>query len=192
MSIYQRPRQRTETRLIEATIICLLRDGFDRLTVTAIAAEADVGRGTFYSYFEDVEDVLLAISRRHFFALQAEIHAMMTQYESPEKEIRAWQAVFEHIARFRPIFQALNHPKAIWLNERFQDVMIEGFKQSLASDTFLYPRWMNLPQDVMAIFNAGAVLTLLRKWMAGHLPYNAEQMGRMVYQLLYHRPPEIG
>ncbi|MBZ0277159.1 MAG: TetR/AcrR family transcriptional regulator [Anaerolineae bacterium] len=192
MSTYQRPRQRTQTRLIEATITCLLRDGFDRLTVTAIAAEADVGRGTFYSYFEDVEDVLLTISRRHFLALQADVHAMMVQYESPEKEMWAWQMIFERTAQFKLIFEVLNHPRAIWLSERFQDVMIEGFKQSLETDSFLYPRWMDVPLEVIAIFKAGAVLTLIRKWMAGGLPYSAEEMGRMVYQMLYHRPSEVG
>lgn len=186
MSIYHQARARTETRLINAAITCLLRDGYARLTVTAIAAEADVGRGTFYAYFTDVDDVLLAISRRYFFQLQQEIHTMMLHYASPEKEQRAWQAAFDQAVQLQPLMLALTHPQAVTLAQRFQVVMIDGFRESLATDSFLYPRWMNLPLDIMATFTAGAVMAVMRQWIAGELPYSAAEMGAMVYQLLYH------
>lgn len=190
MSQYERARKRTENRLIDAAVTCLLRQGYDHLTVKAIADEADVGRGTFYAYFENVDAALLAISRRYFETMQADIHAMMTQYESPEKEIRAWQAAFESATQLQPLIAIMSNPNASHLTESFQDTMIAGFQQSLATDAFMYPSWMNLPLDVMATFSAGAVFAVMRRWLAGELDYSAETMGRMVFKLLYHRPPD--
>lgn len=188
MSRYQHARQRTEHRLIQAAITCLFRDGYENLSITAIAQEADVGRGTFYAYFADADAVLLAICKHYFFNLQAEIHTMMEAYDSPEKEQRAWLAAFQGMTQLKAIVQMLNHASASQLVEQFQDVMIQGFKQSLETNAFLYPQWMNLPTDVMATFTAGAVMAVVRKWLNGDLPYPAEDMAGMVYQLLYHQP----
>lgn len=184
--MYTRARLRTEDRLMNAAMTCLIRDGFRRLTVTGITAEADVGRGTFYAYFANIEDLLLAISRRYFVDLQAEIHAMMTAYESPQKELMAWKTVFARAESLKPLNAIMNDPNAGRLTLRFQAIMIEGFRESLATNAFLYPRWMNLPSDVMAAFSAGAVLTVMRQWLAGSLAYSADQMGEMVFQMLYH------
>jgi AcrR family transcriptional regulator len=186
MTTYERPRRRTEQAIVDATLTCLLRDGYGRLNVTAIAAEADYGRGTFYRYFDSVDDVLLLIFQRQFARMQADIHAMMAALESPEKEIRAWQMVFERLTEIRPLLEVLSHPEAIHLTERFQEMMIAGFVTSLATRAFRYPQWMDLPQDIMATFTAGAVFSVIRKWIGGELPYSAVEMGQMVYKLLYH------
>lgn len=188
MSHYQHARQRTEQRLIQAAVTCLFRDGYEHLTITAIAQEADVGRGTFYAYFADADAVLLAICRHYFFNLQTDVYQTMADYESPEKEKRAWMAAFAGLSELREIIQVLNHAKASSLVERFQDVMIEGFRRSLETNLFLYPQWMNLPTDVMATFTAGAMMAVVRKWLNGDLAYPAEEMAQMVYQLLYHQP----
>lgn len=191
MSIYEQARSRTRQRIVQAVLTCLLRDGYAHLTVTAIAAEADIGRGTFYAYFPNTDAALLAISGQYFLDLQADVHEMMRRYPSPEKEIRAWRAAFEMAEHLRPLFQTLNHPTASDLAQQFQQVMIEGFRDSLASDAFLYPQWMNLPLDVMATFTAGAVLSTMRRWLAGELAYSAEEMAQMVYKMLYHPAPDV-
>ena len=189
MSTYARARQRTENRLLDATLTCLLRDGYQRLTVTAIAEAADVGRGTFYQYFHNADDALLTVAGRYFTHMQAEAHAMMAQYESPEKEIRAWQMAYEHAHALKPLFVMLADPDASGLARRFQQVMIAGFEQSLSMDAFQYPTWMALPLDVMATFSAGAVFALMQRWLAGELDYSASEMAAMTYKLLYHQPP---
>ncbi|MFN8531412.1 MAG: TetR/AcrR family transcriptional regulator [Anaerolineae bacterium] len=171
---------------MNAAATCLLRSGFRRLTVTAIAAEADVGRGTFYVYFDNVDAVLLAIGRRYFVGLQAEVHAMMADYESPEKERRAWELAFEKAEALKPLLALMNVPEAAQITFRFQELMIAGFRDSLATNSFLYPQWMNLPTEVMAAFSAGAVLTVMRQWLAGNFPYTAQEMGAMVFRMLYH------
>jgi hypothetical protein len=40
----------------------------------------------------------------------------------------------------------------------------------------------------MATFTAGAVMSVMRRWFAGELDYSAQELGEMVYRLLYHEP----
>lgn len=186
--MYERARKRTENRILEATIAILVRDGYEKMTVTAIAERADVGRGTFYHYFAGVDDALLTIGRRAFEQVEVETHALMGQLESPEREQRAWETAFETVVDLKPLLLALTHPQAADLQRRFQQVMIDGYTVSLASGAFRYPHWMQLPHDVMATFAAGAILALMQRWVAGELPYSSREMGQMVYRLLYHAP----
>lgn len=190
MSVYEKARQRTEQRILQAALTCVLQAGYSRLTVTAIANTADIGRGTFYQYFANVDAVLLAVIKQYFDDLQAATHAMMAHYESPEKEIRAWEMAYEHAEQLRTLVTILDDPQASDLAAQVQGVILEGFRESLALNAFAYPQMMQLPLDVMATFSAGAVFALMRRWLAGELVYTAAEMAQMTYKLLYHRAPE--
>lgn len=184
--MYEKARERTRSYIVDATLVCLLRTGYDKLTVTAIADEADIGRGTFYHYFNDVDDALLAICTDYFLSMQDDIHIMMRDYASPEREIRAWETAFEQAEQLKPLMGALNSSSATQLAEGFRDVMIQGFEASLRTNSFLYPQWMNLPYDVMATFTAGAIISVMQKWFAGDLDYSARELAQMVHKMLYH------
>jgi len=186
LSMYTRRRELTRQHLLKTTIHLLVQDGYDRLTVTALAHHADVGRGTFYRYFADVDAAVLAIAGVYHAELDAYVKQIMAQYESPEKEQRAWVAAFACAEQLAPLFAAVNSVRGRHLYERFQATLIQGFTESLAGGDFLYPQWMDLPLDVMATFTAGAVFAVMQRWFAGDLAYDAATMGQMVYKMLYH------
>ncbi len=56
----ERRRAENRTRLIEAAVVVMLREGYDRATIAEIAREADLGFGTFYSHFESKEAIFRA------------------------------------------------------------------------------------------------------------------------------------
>jgi AcrR family transcriptional regulator len=188
MIIYERKRESTKQRILNAAINLLAEVGYDNLSITAIADAADVGRGTVYRYFGDLDGVVLHIFLLYEEQLRAQVYTYMAQTESPSKEYMAWQIAFEQAHFIKPLFQNMHSPDAQMLLRQFETVMIGYFQNSLEQGGFRYPGWMQLPVDVMATFTAGAVLTVMRRWFAGELDYSAQELGEMVYRLLYHEP----
>ena len=57
-SLRDRKRERTRRALIDAAAALFERKGYDETTVAEIAAAADIGTRTFFSYFASKEDIL--------------------------------------------------------------------------------------------------------------------------------------
>ena len=47
--------------IVEAAVVVFARDGVDRATTNAIAAEAGISPGSLYQYFTDRTDILRAV-----------------------------------------------------------------------------------------------------------------------------------
>ena len=180
--IYERRRISTKLEIAE-----LLAVGYQRLTVTAIAERADVGRGTFYRYFESIEAVIVFIFETHSKRLDEAMLELMLQYESPEREQQTWRATFRHLESLKPLFQSVEGQGSEIIWQQFEQYLTERFKLSLQSGLIMYSDWMQLPVDMMAYFTGGAVLTVMRHWFSGDLKYDSDAMGDMVYQMLYHQ-----
>src|SRR5215813_1509620 len=65
----RRDRRRTETKekLYDAAMSLFAERGFDQVTIEMITERADVGKGTFFNYFDNKEGVIV-----HFFESQYE------------------------------------------------------------------------------------------------------------------------
>ncbi|MDO5066918.1 MAG: TetR/AcrR family transcriptional regulator [Propionibacteriaceae bacterium] len=55
--------------IIEAAVVVFARDGVDRATTNAIAAEAGISPGSLYQYFSDRTDILRAVVRDYITRL---------------------------------------------------------------------------------------------------------------------------
>ncbi|GAA4586197.1 TetR family transcriptional regulator [Planotetraspora phitsanulokensis] len=58
VSLRERKRARIRQTLVEAAIELFERDGYDETTIADIAAAADIGTRTFFSYFASKEELL--------------------------------------------------------------------------------------------------------------------------------------
>src|ERR1700716_732795 len=58
MSLRDRKRARTRQALLDAATELFERDGYDETTVADIAAAAEIGTRTFFSYFASKEELL--------------------------------------------------------------------------------------------------------------------------------------
>jgi len=59
-SLTERKRQRVQQRIVDAADELFAARGFDNVSVTDIAAQAEVGRTTFFRYFGDKAEVVFA------------------------------------------------------------------------------------------------------------------------------------
>lgn len=60
----------TRARLVQAAEKLINENGFESVTISDIAAEADVAVGTFYTYFKQKGDVASEIAMSHFAGIQ--------------------------------------------------------------------------------------------------------------------------
>lgn len=187
IKIYERARKHTQAMIVDATIDLLIEEGYDKLNISRIANTAEIGRGTFYRYFESVDAVFLHVFAKISQSMYEDIGQILQKYESPEREKRAWVFAFSHMERYLPLFRKLDSSSlALWEGIATQN--LTGFANSLRNNDVLYAEWMDLPLDVMAHFTSGAIMALMRAWFSGDLQYSGEEMGAMVFKLLYHRP----
>jgi AcrR family transcriptional regulator len=64
MSLRDRKRARTRQALVDAAVDLIERKGYEAATVAEIAAAAEIGTRTFFSYFPSKEDLLFPESDR--------------------------------------------------------------------------------------------------------------------------------
>src|ERR1044072_9733337 len=61
VSLRERKRIDTRGRIMAAASRQFLKRGIEDVTVDEIAADADIGKGTGYNYFEGKEDIVVAM-----------------------------------------------------------------------------------------------------------------------------------
>jgi len=93
MSKQNLSRQQTRTRkaLMSATIRIILRDGYDKLTITAIADEANYTRRAFYLHFKNIDEIIEEICIDWYLSTHDEIMKATAHLPSPQREYVAWR-----------------------------------------------------------------------------------------------------
>ncbi|MFB8382083.1 acyl-CoA-like ligand-binding transcription factor [Streptomyces rubiginosohelvolus] len=171
VTMAQRKRQLVSDELTEAALQLMAQEGFDAVTVDAIAAAAGVSKRTFFRYFASKEDVVV----RFLADMGAGMHAELTARpaaEPPSTALRhaVWVAMAacadgaEHSGRALRVVQLILRTPA--LRARFLEHQAQwrddlgvaaARRRGLDPETDLYPR-----------LAAGAAIaafdTVLRRW----------------------------
>ncbi len=171
--------QRTRQSLLNALIDLIVEKGYEKVTVQDIIDRANVGRTTFYSHFQDKQDLLLS----GFEKLRDMLENLRSE-SSPEKSVWDFSlALFQHAEEQRQPFKALFGKQArgvvfslfqksliVYLEERFQTTFRKK-KQPVPLDVFV--------QYLFSVF-----LGLLTWWLDNNISYSAEQMNDFYRQLV--------
>ena len=65
-------------RIIEAALYLYVRNGFDKLSIRAIAEEIEYSPATIYLYFKDKNEVMYAIHQQAFGKMMTEFQTVLT------------------------------------------------------------------------------------------------------------------
>lgn len=177
--------QRTRKLLSGALIELIVEKGYDSVTVQDIIDRANLGRSTFYSHYQDKEDLLLSgideIVHSLFWGDEASIQAAQGEELAPR--ILSTARIFQHAQEEFQLHKAIFGGRGV-------DVMIKEIQVHLCShieeqiDQML-PDGKSPPVEpsVIANYLAGALLTLLVWWLENNMPYPPERMDALFQEL---------
>ncbi|MEM8499839.1 MAG: TetR/AcrR family transcriptional regulator [Pseudomonadota bacterium] len=96
-ALTEEQRKRTRGNIREAAIRLRAKQGSHQISVRDIAAEAGISVGTFYIYYENLDDLAQALWQEPVKDLRLKIESIASETENPLKRIRK---VLECYARF--------------------------------------------------------------------------------------------
>ena len=115
--------------LVDAAEAILVRQGFDRVTMRDIAAQAGCATGTIYLYFKTKQQVLDVITERHSDALLQRLDAVLALPERPLEKLRQITCeVIAYFTRNRGVIQLLRTGDRMELST-LPDALQESVKQ---------------------------------------------------------------
>lgn len=155
----QRDRRTLRTRraLNEAFLRLLVEKGFDKLSVLEVCERADVGRSTFYTYFQSKEELLDGGLGDLRDELRRQAAARMRDVEV----LPFARGLIDHIQEQRRLFRAIvGRRSGVVVQARFRKMVHELVAEDLAR--FRYPDWRG---DAASHYVTGAVVQVLAWWV---------------------------
>ncbi|MFE6697682.1 TetR family transcriptional regulator [Streptomyces sp. NPDC057718] len=171
ITMAQRKRQLVSDELTESALQLMAQEGFDAVTVDAIAAAAGVSKRTFFRYFASKEDVVVQFLADMGAGMHAELAARPAA-DPPSTALRhaVWVAMAacadgaEHSGRALRVVQLILRTPA--LRARFLEHQAQ-WRDDLAVET-ARRRGLDPEADLYPRLAAGAALvafdTVLRRW----------------------------
>ena len=174
--------RRTRLLLHEALISLIIEKPYQSITVQDILDRADVGRSTFYSHFQDKDDLF-----RYGFELMLDAltrHMDASNHTSgPPTPALPILELFQHIQENNRLYKALIGGQGLELMFEYgQQALSERIERHL--ETQVQNRGeISIPLPVLSTYLAGTLITLLQWWLDKHMPYSPEQMDAIYRQL---------
>jgi AcrR family transcriptional regulator len=170
--------QRTRQLLLNSLIELITEKGYESITVQNIIDRANVGRSTFYSHFQDKEDLLLSGSET--MRMVFDDFRIQPSPKNPNWDFSL--ALFQHVGEQRRFFKALLGKQAgnVILN-RFQKTLTALLKEHFQKN---FPKKKPpIPLDICVQFFVSTFTGLLIWWLDNDLDYAAEQMNEYYRKL---------
>jgi len=148
--------------------------GFASTRVADIVALAGTSHGTFYTYFDDKRDALLALTQEAASAIYGAAVAPLrgSERQSPRDAIRARLTVFLRIyGEWWDVVRTWDHASAIHpevdeLRGRIRASIVEQVRRALARDPELRPADARLDLEIAAIALTAMVEEFAGRWFA--------------------------
>jgi len=157
---------------------------FDKIQITEIADRAEVSRPAFYLHFRSKEELLLSQIDGIFDEFIATVGLEIQSNKLDRKQICI--LLFHYWGKYADLLQMV-------MKANVQNNLIERIRRYVfivINELRNKQKKRQLPtnsiEDYHVDFVAGGAYMLLQKWMENKMPYSAEQMGELFYELTLH------
>src|SRR5216683_4662018 len=127
--------RRTRTSLHKALISLALEKNYDSITVQEVLDRADVGRSTFYTHFQSMDELLISGVHDLRITLNSALQQQRTPAKRHESVIAFSRAMFEHANEYRNVYFALLNTRA-WplVRQHLQNVLEELIRRECRAE----------------------------------------------------------
>ncbi len=173
---------RTRRHLRDALIALILEQGYESVTVQAIADRADLSRATFYLHYRDKEDLMFASLREMFDDLRKRFD-IPQKGDHPLRPDMPMRAVpFQHALEYRDLYRVtlLSDQGTAAITRGIRQYLADALRERLeAAATTPLP----VPIDGLANYLAGGMLALISWWLDTGTTQTPEEMADIFQQI---------
>jgi AcrR family transcriptional regulator len=172
--------QRSRRWLYEALLQLMNEKPYREIQITEIADRAQVARPTFYLHYHSKDELLLSQVDVVFAEFLNELSGTIAEgnYDRQKYSILIFQYWERNAETLRMVMQAGLHEE---FRERLRKYFSLAIKQLTARNE--KPKADEQTLEFIVDFESGGAYQLLTQWIARGMPYSAEQMGSLFYQL---------
>jgi len=186
----ERRKNQTHQQLLSATAQLMVEKSYAALTIKAITERADLGYGTFYLHFKDLDDVVWEVVHQMAEEARIETETKIRNLPFPLREYQSWIHLFEFAAQTREgISQLFGRNGSATLLQRYQDYLAALHEENLRAGQ--YSSGLDLSPTFLAQFITGALVRLLVWWAETPNNYTPQEMADMMYQSVYRQAPPL-
>ncbi len=174
--------RRTRDRILEAAVACFEERGYDETPITAIAKRAKISVGSFYTYFEEKQSILLELVDRTVNRIAKHVIANVDpeawQGRDPREILRSLIDAVFHMQRLNPGMQR------IMLERYFKDealrAPVEEIRAQIREAVEKYLEALAAEGQLRAVdpHSAAYVITNAVQWNAIHAYVEGEDLDR--------------
>jgi AcrR family transcriptional regulator len=175
-------RAQRSRRLLYGALLELMKEKpFREIQITEIADRAQVARPTFYLHYSSKEELLLSQVDVVFAEFLDEMSRTIAagNYDRLMYCVLIFQYWERNAETLRMVMQANLH-------EEFRELQRKYFSLAISqlTPTNEDASANELTKEFINDFESGGAYQLLRQWIKRGMPYSAEQMGSLFYQLV--------
>lgn len=181
---FERRKRHTREQIKLATGALLLERGYAGLSVHGITERADIGYGTFYLHYHDIDDAVWDVVLEAMRAENEHMNQEVLSVAPEAREHHSWRWLFSYLGEHRAQYLELfgSHGSAE-LRKRYELYMTSVYEAGLGAQ--LYSARIDLPLEFMTQFMAGATVQLILWWLETPNPYTPDDMAAMLYRMVY-------
>ncbi len=159
--------RRTRESLHKALISLALEKSYDSITVQEVLDRANVGRSTFYTHFQSMDELLISGTQELRITLNSALEKQRKSSKHHESVIAFSRAMFDHAYGYRSVYFALLNTRA-WpiVRRRLQEILEELIQRECKAEIAkLKTANSEVPVDLFIHYLTEAFFAVLIWWM---------------------------
>lgn len=171
--------EKSRQAIMDAFTKLMLEKDFEKITINEIAELANVNRGTVYSHYIDIFDLLNQCIENHINKLfeNCQSKGNATNISCKDSLGRTFTYLEKHALFYSKM---LTSKSATTFRNRLHALMVKSVEEQLA----LSGLTKDVNQEIMVQYFASATIGVIEWWVTHSMPYPAEYMAEQLLSLM--------